>query len=303
MAHTWAWCQAMALTHRRRTFLLYVETGEGPFACPLAERQVGPYVDVMTPYGFGGFVGTGHVGQLAAAWADFVHERSYVCGYLLLNPLVDVQQAFPQSDVHETNAVYVLDLQAGLRALEQRLHTNRVRQLRQFRESADLVTDKGELLSFMLTHYEAFLGRRKAGQSTRLAPATLAALAASETVAMVGIRNQAALEAALLYAWTCDVGDYLLQVSVPGGERHSTVLIWHAVHDLLARRVPLLNLGGGIRPDDGVARFKERFGPRKLPLRSVKQVYRRDVYASLCRAAGEDPGDVTGYFPPYHRAR
>jgi hypothetical protein len=59
-----------------------------------------------------------------------------------------------------------------------------------------------------------------------------------------------------------------------------------------------LNLGGGVKENDGVAEFKRRFGADEVPLRNVKQVYRRDIYEELCAEAGVDP-HASAYFPAY----
>jgi hypothetical protein len=64
----------------------------------------------------------------------------------------------------------------------------------------------------------------------------------------------------------------------------------------------VLNLGGGIRPGDGVAQFKQRFGPKTLPLRSIKQVYQPETFSRLCGEVKADPNGRHDYFPPYRRA-
>ena len=82
---------------------------------------------------------------------------------------------------------------------------------------------------------------------------------------------------------------------------HSTHLLWSAAHRLRGLGVPSLNLGGGVAEGDSLARFKERFGARKLPLTALKQVYDRAAYERLCRERGADPDDIEAYFPPYRR--
>jgi hypothetical protein len=57
-----------------------------------------------------------------------------------------------------------------------------------------------------------------------------------------------------------------------------------------------------MRPGDAIALAKERFGPERVPLRTVRQIYRPDIYLSLCRDTGTDPAHDGPYFPPYHAA-
>ena len=93
-------------------------------------------------------------------------------------------------------------------------------------------------------------------------------------------------------------GEYLFNISRPEGQGESAHLVWEAARRMRAQGVTALNLGGGVREGDGVARFKERFGPELRPLLGLRQVYDRARFAELCRAAGTTPA-ADGYFPPY----
>jgi hypothetical protein len=107
------------------------------------------------------------------------------------------------------------------------------------------------------------------------------------------------LEAVVMFGYTPHVDDYLFGVALPEGRRHAARLLWCGIERLRSLGVPLLNLGGGARPNDGIADFKRRFGATEAPLLGLKQVYRPDVFERLCRAAGADPNGG-GYFPGYH---
>ena len=61
----------------------------------------------------------------------------------------------------------------------------------------------------------------------------------------------------------------------------------------------MLNLGGGAREDDDVAKAKQRWRPKRLPMRSLRQVFRPDAYTELCRRANVNPAIEHGYFPAY----
>jgi hypothetical protein len=129
----------------------------------------------------------------------------------------------------------------------------------------------------------------------------MAAIAALDDVIMVGAGNGGTLESVAVFGHTPHAGDYLFNVSVPGGERHAVYLIWFAVERLRELGVPKLNLGGGVREGDDLAEFKRRFGAAELPLASLRQVYLPDVYERLCRDAGVS-ADRGGWFPPYRAA-
>jgi hypothetical protein len=96
--------------------------------------------------------------------------------------------------------------------------------------------------------------------------------------------------------------DCLFNVPLPEGRRHATSLLWYGVNHLKSLHIPILNLGGGVRENDSVARSKQRLGSRKVPFRCLKEVYEPGVYGKLCREVGADPKDMNDYFPPYRRA-
>ena len=129
----------------------------------------------------------------------------------------------------------------------------------------------------------------------------MTAIAALDDVIMVGAGEGGSLESVAVFGHTVHGGDYLFNVSVPGGEHHAVNLIWAGVERLRALGVTSLNLGGGIREGDDLAEFKRRFGAAELPLVSLRQVYRQHEYERLCLQAGVT-SQRSGWFPPYRAA-
>ena len=302
-AHTWESCHAHHLTTGYDTSLLCVSADGARVACPIAERPVDGRADVVTPYGFSGFSGTGPCAGLPGRWADFARERGYVCAYLGLSPLFGDPSFTDPADVHPNKHVYVLDLTRSEAELHAALSTNRRRQLRTWDPAAhDL--DRERLVAFFLAEYPRFMARKDASAQYAFSRATLEAICRLPDVFLLGAeRDDGTLEAASVFVHTPDAGEFLFNAALPGAAHHSTHLLWSAVHRLRGLGVPSLNLGGGVEEGDSLAQFKERFGARKVPLLALKQVFDRPVYERLCRERGADPDDVVAYFPPYRRPR
>lgn len=68
-----------------------------------------------------------------------------------------------------------------------------------------------------------------------------------------------------------------------------------AVCDYADERGMPLNLGGGVKPGDGLEAFKRGFANRELPFRTHELICDPEVYARLCE--GRDPS--SGFFPLY----
>jgi hypothetical protein len=241
---------------------------------------------------------SGDCSGFGPAWHDFARERGWVCGYIALNPVFADVGAFAGDEVWVHNRLYVLDLREARERLWARLSQNRRRQLRDWDAIAGrLELDRSRLARFLVDNFEEFFERKGGGAATDLCRETVAAIAALDDVLLVGTGHDE-LEAVAAFGYTPHAGDYLFGVSRPGGERHSTHLIWWGVERLRSLAVASLNLGGGIRERDELAEFKRRFGASEEPLASLRQIYRSDVYERLCAEAGVSP-KRTGWFPPY----
>jgi hypothetical protein len=297
-AHTWEHCHAIAASSGDRTYLYILRCQDACIVSPIAERPIGQHADVVTPYGLSGFVGTGDCPSLASLWREFAQSRGYVCGYLLLNPVLPNATYFGGvAKRHRT--LFVLDLRRDEEELFARLSRNRKRQVRRGDANHDtLVHDRERLIDFFVRTYPDFMARRKAARAYTFTERTLRELCRSPNALVIGAKSGGRIRAVSLFGFTRYGGDALFEVSLPGEDSYSVMLIWAAMRELKARRVPTLNLGGGVKENDGVAEFKRRFGADEVPLRNVKQVYRRDIYEELCAEAGVDP-HASAYFPAY----
>jgi len=297
-AHTWENCHAQHLTTGHSTYLYCARTTEAVVACPIAERRIDDHVDITTPSGFSGFVGTGEWPGFPEIFRQFARGRGYVCGYIALNPLfgdcsyIDEREKFPNTEL------YVLDLTLGIDVLHRRLSENRRRELRGWTpEPYEL--DRGRLTDFLLANYNQFMEQRGAGNQYRLHPNTLEAICAAPNVLMFGAESDGDVQVVRVIGYTPFGADDLFRVSTGDGSRHNTALTWCAVHRLIELGVPTYNLGGASQPGDAIAQAKKRFRPEQVTLTGIKQVYDVDAYELLCRRYGRNPSIQPGYFPPY----
>ena len=299
--HTWENCYAMHLTTGLDTYLYCYERGNVRIISPIAEREFNGHVDIVKPFGFSGFVGNAHCPDFRSAWDAFTRERGYVCGYLGLNPIFDCSPLFQADEIHPYDTIHVLDLTLSGEALWANLSSNRRRQLRDWdRICATLAHDRPRLVDFFLENYLEFFGRKGASEIYSFSRETLEFLFGLEEVTLVGATGPNGLEAVSVFTRTPNAGEYLFNISIPGGKDHANSLLWYGVQYYRSIQVPLMNLGGG---GGGVGESKRRYGGGEFALKCVKQVYAPQTYEFLCRQAGADPGDRSGYFPAYRKSR
>jgi len=299
-AHTWENCHAMSLTTGFRTYLYCFESGNVRIVCPIAEREFEGRVDIVTPYGFSGFVGTGNCADFPQYWGEFAKERGYVCGYIGLNPIFENRTYFDSSELYSYSHIYTLDLTLSHAELFSNLDRNRKRQFKEWRKtSVGFILDKRPLQEFFLANYIEFFREKKAATVYAFSRATLEGLFALDNVVMVGTGSAERIQAAIVFTYTPYAAEALFLISLPEGRHHSAALHWYGVEYFKSIGVPVLNLGGGVSANDSVAQFKERFGATKLTLKCLKQVYHVSTYEDLCAQVQVDPAYKTGYFPPY----
>jgi len=303
-AHTWEHCYAMQLTTGFRTYLYCFEQEGVRITCPIVEREFEGSVDVAKPFGFSGFIGNGDCPDFQQHWKEFARQRGYVCGYIGLDPVFENSTYFEPTEAYLHNNLYFLDLTPSHDELFTNLHMNRRRQLRNWDDILPhIVLDRQAVTDFFLAHYLDFMRGKNAPPFYYFSRETLSFLMALDNLLIVGAPDATKLESVAVFFYTPDVGEYFINVSLPEGRHHAVALLWYGVNYLKSLQVPLLNLGGSTQENDSIAQFKERFGSKRVPLKSLKQIYNPDSYQRLCRQVGADPDAMTGYFPAYRAPR
>lgn len=305
LAHTWEYNHALSLRESSAGggIILWHFSSSGCRAvCPLLVRSYGGQRDVITPYGFSGFAADSDETDFLAALREQAAREGWVCGYLGLHPVLD-KRIYAADELHAASNIYALDLRQSEAGLYAAMSSNIHQKLTAWeRSAAGLSFNQSECRSFFMREYRPFIRRVGAAAGYDFPPAVLAALCEHPGILMIG-GGALELEAVSVFGWTRDCGEYLFNVSTESGRRHSARLIWEGMRELKRRGVPVLNLGGGIRPGDGLAQFKARFGGFSLPLRALKQVYANTDFERLCLATGADAGVREGWFPPYRSPR
>jgi len=298
-AHTWESSNAMYLTHGNDTFLYTYTNDHVRIVCPICERKYCGYTDIVTPFGFPGFVGTGPCPEFKSHWKSFANRRHYVCGYIGINPILSDNSYFDIDEEFEYSKLYVLDLTLSIEQLFANLSDNRKRQLKYWKENQNnLILDKNILSDFFIKNYHDFIRKRNASKVYEFSIDTLLSILDLDKNLVIGIEEDGRVIAVSIFPFTPYMADFLFNVSLDEGRSYSASLIWYAVNHFKSMGVPYLNLGGG---GETRMEFKSRFGPSVFPLKGLKQVYDEGTYGILCRQVAADPSDRTGFFPPYQK--
>lgn len=301
--HSWEACSALQLSHGAPAFLYCLKdrVSGHKAVCVYSERQWQDSVDIFSAAGFSGFVSSGPVHGLRQYWQNFVRARGYVCGYFSLHPVVATQSAYDR--IFTNNNLYILDASIGASELIDNADNNVKRSWRKWVAGGQQFVEDRELLTdFVLRHYRVFMQHKNASSAVLWTDETLKMICADPAVLLVGGRDELGLCVVGAFATSPYAADYLFNVNLRTGRQYTAPIIFWGVQQLEKRGIRWLNLGGGVRAGDSIAKAKERYRPQCRPFYNAKEVYNQQRYEQLCMLAGRNAEDLEGFFPPYRLA-
>ena len=302
--HEWVYCKAVSLSSGLETYLHVFEGAEGKAVIVLSERQkLDGFVDLVSPYGFGGFSGDASLLEsesLKTAFFDFGISMGYVTAYVMQHPLFRPASDVWDGAVCSQHVLYEIDLRNSAEGIWNRMcktHRYEIRKLLG-NKRIRFLTDRRILSPAFKRLYKETLGRVMASSVYYFCDLTLDSLINVENTILLGVEDDAGIQAVSLFLYTGDSAEYFLNATTVSGRKYSRLLLWKAMETLISFNVRSLNLGGGIKTGDCLDDFKRRFGGSSVTGQALKIVFSPECYRDLCmRYNVESCG--TGYFPPY----
>lgn len=299
--HTWDHCYAMHLTTRYPTYLYSIRQGDTRIVCPIAERPAGKYVEAITPWGFSGFTGNGEIPGFTAMWDSFLRSRGYVTAFITLNPLFQRPAYTDPQWTLEYNTLHFIDLTRTEEEIFGAFSRTRRQAIRKWLESdVVIVRDRDALASFFLEHHERFFREQGVPKAYLFSRRSFDHLLSLREVHLIGAGTREGLQGILLSWHSAYTAESIFSVRRPEGRPTLAGLSWMTAKYFKSLGVPNLNLGGEVNAREGIAGLKRLFGTYTLPLKSLRQIVRPDIFRELCQEAG-CAAESTGYFPPYQK--
>lgn len=287
------------------TFLWLHEEAAGRGACVISLRPGAQGPDLVTPLGFAGFALHAEPAGLAAEWTRFWQAQGATAAFVQLSP-------FHAPEVWRTKLkgferwlspareCWCWDLRPEPDALLAAMSSKHRQLLHKWqRESQGLCWDAEQVLAHFCRFYSDFLRQHPVAGVYAYGEREVSQLLAAPGALLVGARSASGeIEAAMLYLHANGRAESFLSASTDAGRQHSRGLYWGGALRLRELGVHTLNLGGGIRPGDGLSEFKQRLGAKLSPTLALRQVLDSPRYLAACAAAGVS-ADEDGFFPPW----
>lgn len=286
---------AEALTHSGiTTQLALVHTAEGGMVLPFFERYWQGKSDVCTWLSVSGARLWGDPVPALAVWHAEAQARGWVAGYIQVEPesmLPNIESAA------EGNTVFLLDLDHP-DPLSQASQIIR-RKLRQgVAAGAALVEDRSLIANALVELYPLAMGKLRAKAIYSLPDLSLRGFCEAPDALVLGAAlHDDRIECAMIFPTQGNRAEFFLSASTQEGRPLTAWLIAQAIGRLRTMGVRQLNLGGGVRPNDGLFDFKARFGGSARRLGIMRQIYDPEAYRALCATVDTKP--QTSWFPAY----
>jgi hypothetical protein len=296
-SHSWEFNQALSCSGIVPKLAL-VETEDNSLIFPFYERSWSNHVDICTTLSVSGAVMRPVArSDLLSAWAEFGAANGWVAGYLQFEPETSMCGI---ADAAPGNQIFLLDISrtdllAGASS-EIRRKIRRAKKL-----GVNLVEDRRALAKALQRLYPVTMARSGALAHYLFSSRTLELWTLDPGSLVIGAASGSEIEALSIFPYLGERAEYYITASSTEGRGLTAWLLWQGILRLQELGVRTLNLGGGVRPQDGLYQFKEKFGGRMAPLHAVRQIYQPGTYQRLCREANVPVG--TTWFPAYRVGR
>jgi hypothetical protein len=292
-----AWRYAWALTASGiEPQLAVVHSGGARMLLPFFEREWLGTTDVATIRGLSGASISPSSNAPLRLWREYAAQRGWVAGYIQLATSVALESALAGDELVAHQRVFLLDLRST-DILRSASNIVRRKVRRAAKLGAILVEDRLLVAEALKRLYPSTMERVGARAIYGVSPTTLERWVFDQSSIALGARIGQSIEAVSLFCAAGPYSEYHINASTAFGRDLTAWLIWNASERLRAAGVQVLNLGGGIRPGDGLSQFKERFHGETRRLWAVRQIYDRGKYDELCRRAGAK--GTRDWFPAY----
>lgn len=292
---SWHYAWALAASGLRSK-LAVVRAGGARMLLPFFEREWQGTTDIATVLGLSGTSISPPSPAPPRLWREFAAAQGWVAGYIQLAVGTELAARAVDGEIVEGNAVFLLDLRADTLAsasINIRLKVQLAKE-----RGALVYQDADRLAEALRRLYPATMRRVGAARQYELSTETLERLARDPDTMLVGGGFGTDVDTVHVFRIAGEHAEYHMVGTTERGRDLAALMICEGAARLQQSGVRLLNLGGGVKPGDGLHSFKRRFNGAPKPLRSLRQVYDRARYDELCRRAGVDP---TGgaWFPAY----
>ena len=263
---------------------------------PLPEQFGLTQFDATSPYGFAGplIIAANPddrsilLSQLGQAWQNYCQQNGIIAEFCRFHPLLENNLGVSWLEAHQVKDVVYFDLTVTVETLPERLHSQKRRSLKK--------ADKSNLVfSTEWKHYDAFKALYQASMEQKNADSFYhfsspffdrieeIALRHPDNIKLHSVlRDDTVISSGIFFA-AGDIVEYFLGANAPEARNvHSSAwMLWETALTSKAEGYAKYVLGGGVKADDELFRFKQQLSPLTAPYSIGRKVVDAEAYEQL----------------------
>lgn len=292
---SWEYCSALSKSIDGDIELLKLTLGQSGLLTTFYRRTLnGSDIDVVSPYGFGGFSVWGDEWTLCKhRLYDWLASAGIVTAYLVGSPSSDLGAASGRT-------AYLLDISTSEETLFRNMASSHRTELKKLLAdtSISVTDDRTKIMPVFIQLYQQTLARVGASASYRFSAQTLQELCLTSNALLLACTVSGRIVATTLMLRSGRHAEYFINATRTDGRHLTRLLIWESIRRLKSLGVSTIHLGGGAKEGDNLEAFKRRLGGKRVVIPAYKSIINLTAYEKQCRAHGCSGGDHS-YFPIY----
>lgn len=274
-----------------------------------------PYLDLITPYGYGGpiiIAKTSNLMKVKSSLSSFFGEyrkyalvRHYVCEFVRFHPVFKNQNFF-EGIVKNSHLNDVVEVDLGkelkdiFRVFRKGHRYNIKKAIRDGCSAIIIDCPNDKNISNFTRIYNETMGRNNASEKYYFTERFIKEHFKLLDVFFVEIWYKERILCSSMFLIGSDIAHYYLSGSVADAKKHypSSLAIWEAIKYTKGRGCRLLQLGGGRGSNDSLFDFKNGFSQKMAPFFVGEIIFDEDAYYSLVKKNNKAKVQ-TAFFPSY----
>ena len=294
--HSWGYAWALS-SSGVDSKLAVVRAGNARMLMPFFERDWLGTTDIATIVGLSGASITPASAAPLLLWREFAKAMGWIAGYIQLAVSVELDLACVPGQLATSNVIFVLDPQAD-RIFRPTSRSIKTKLRNAVRSEVVLIDDPVVLNAALQELYPATMQRVGAPPRYLFSSTTLERWVLDRDSLVLGAAVRGSIEAVYVFRTAGEYAESQILGTTEFGRELIPWLTFQGISRLRQQGVTMLNLGGGVRPGDGLYLFKKRLGASPRPLQAIHQIYDIARYEDLCRRA-DIASSAAARFPAY----
>ena len=292
---SWEYCSALSKSIDGDIELLKLTLGQSGLLTTFYRRTInGRDIDVVSPYGFGGFSVWGDDWKPCKnRLYDWLASAGIVSAYLVGSPTSDLGASSGRT-------AYLLDISVSEETLLRNMAASHRTELKKLvaDTSLSVTDDHTTIMPVFIQLYRQTLARVGASATYRFSEQTLQDLCLTSNALLLACTVSGKVVASTLMLRCGGHAEYFINATQTDGRHLTRLLIWESIRRLKSLGVSTIHLGGGAEEGDNLEAFKRRLGGTRVVIPAYKSIINSTVYEKLCHAHGYSGSDHS-YFPIY----